>query len=597
ADVIDWTLAAPCAVGSTHDAACAKEFIQSFGRRAFRRTLLTEETEWLEGVYKDAAAEFDFEESLEILVRVMLQSPQFLYLHEEGEDDPTLPYGIRRLTGYERASRLSYFLWNTMPDEPLLVAAEQGKLDDAEGLRAEADRLLEDPRAKGALHHFVAEWLELNGSETHPALEDQPKDPNLFPEMVDPDLREAMRQEVYALVDRVFFEGDAQLSSLFTSTEAYVTPALAALYGQPFSGGTPTVQTVELLPQAITWKGEGNSKVEGSTFLVGDHSYPDETKTARVGTRPLVAVTPGQVLEGRVAMAAGVTFRAEVRYYNASQTIVSTDTKASLVTGSSTLTSSVPVGATQAALRIYLSNVSDGSAYEILAASLSRKESSGPSMGAEGAKWIELSGGERAGLFTRAAFLTMYASDKAESPILRGVHLLKNVLCAPPGAPPPTANDTPVESQAIDGEALSIRELTDARTKGAECMVCHAQINKIGFALGNYDAIGQFQEKDSVTGEPVNASGELAGTDVDGEVDDGVDLSARLAGSAQVSGCVASHWIEQALGRRPSDLDGCSEEAVQGVFADTGDLRELLRSVVTSDAFLYRNEIAEEGDQ
>ncbi|MEZ4256859.1 MAG: DUF1592 domain-containing protein [Polyangiales bacterium] len=444
--VIDWAMASPCPVGATHDAACAKDFIATFGRRAFRRPLLDEERTWLEGVYTDAAAEFSFKESLEIVVRVMLQAPQFLYLHEEGIDDPALPYGIKRLTGYERASRLSYFLWNTMPDTELLDAAESGALDTPEGVRAQAERMVDDPRNAEVLHRFVSTWMDLDGLNFRPPLEGVKKDASKYPAMADAALRAAMRGEIEALVDRVFREGDANLASLLTSTDAYVTPALAAVYGV---------------------------------------TYPES---------------------------------------------------------------------------------------------------------AGGATWVALDGEERAGLFTRAAFLTTYASDTVASPILRGVYMLENVFCTPPGPPPANVNNIPVEQQS-DAENLSVRELSEARTSG-ECQGCHKTINQLGFALEHYGAIGEFQTTDPLNGEAIRSDAEILGSDVAGTVADGVEFSERISESGQVARCVASKWLATALERGTDSLDDCARSRIEDAFAEDGDLRALLANIVSSDLFLYRNEIA-----
>ena len=91
------------------------------------------------------------------LSELILQAPQFLYLYTAGT-----PAGdVHVLDGYERAQRLSYFLWDTLPDRELLDAAESGALDTPEGMRAQAERMLMDERAKPVLRAFLADWLEL----------------------------------------------------------------------------------------------------------------------------------------------------------------------------------------------------------------------------------------------------------------------------------------------------------------------------------------------------------------------------------------------------------------------------------------------------
>ncbi|MCA9583101.1 MAG: DUF1592 domain-containing protein, partial [Myxococcales bacterium] len=126
--------------------------------------------------------------------------------------------------------RLSYFLWDAPPDAELLDAAASGALDDGEGMRAQAERMLEDDRAKPVLRHFLSEWLELEGATILPGLDETPKDGDLFPVFNDP-LRVAMRKEIEAFMDYVMFERDGSLEALFTDTRAYVNGPLAELYG------------------------------------------------------------------------------------------------------------------------------------------------------------------------------------------------------------------------------------------------------------------------------------------------------------------------------------------------------------------------------
>jgi hypothetical protein len=155
-----------------------------------------------------------------------LQAPQFLYLYTQGT-----PAGeLSVLNGYERAQRLSYFLWDSLPDADLLVAAEKGELDTNSGMRAQAERMLDDDRAKPVLRSFLADWLELDGATILPGLDATPKSSELFPDFDDA-LRSSMRREIEMFMDHVMFEEDGSLEALFSSTRAYVDAPLAELYG------------------------------------------------------------------------------------------------------------------------------------------------------------------------------------------------------------------------------------------------------------------------------------------------------------------------------------------------------------------------------
>lgn len=222
----------PCAVegAGTRADECAKEYLDTFAARAFRRPLTDEETSWLFTVYLTAKKTNSFAQSIDQLTLVILQAPQLFYIAEEGLPESSLPGGLRRLTSYERASRLSYLLWDSMPDAALTAAAKSGALDTKEGVAAQARRMLDDARARATLRHFVVdEWLGLAGSRTHVGIEDMVKDPAVFPEDSKA-LRVGMRAEVEQLVDKVVADGGS-LKSLFTSTDAYVNAPLAKVYG------------------------------------------------------------------------------------------------------------------------------------------------------------------------------------------------------------------------------------------------------------------------------------------------------------------------------------------------------------------------------
>lgn len=433
----------PCDVASGDDA-CAAKYIDSFGARAFRRPLSDEERSWLNDVYAKARAQWTFKESIDVVTRVILQAPQLFYLYEEGKPGDG---ELRALTGYERASRLSYFLWNSMPDDALLNAAGKGELDTADGVKVQARRMLADPRAKTTVQRFFSEWLELNGNEKHPSLEEVNRDPAKFPND-SPALRAGMRKEVEALAARML-EG-AGLSWMLTTTEAYVNGALAKHYG-----------------------------------VVGGPTTDD-------------------------------TFA-----------------------------------------------------------------------------WVRLDQTQRAGLFTRGAFLTLNALPEAQSPIRRGAFLVKNAFCEKVGPPPPNVNDVPGDKPTTTH--LTTRMLTELRTAPVTCQGCHANINPAGFGLENYDAIGGWQTSESGTDTdgtpwsvPVDASGQFKYTDVDAPFVGPVALSQAMAQSRMVHDCFSERYFQAAMGHA---VDNAHERGwlqhLQNTFAANDDVKELLVELTGSAPFLY----------
>ncbi|MEN9797242.1 MAG: hypothetical protein RL653_938 [Pseudomonadota bacterium] len=212
----------PCSPAAADDAACLGAFARSFGRRAFRRPVTDEEVSTWTAVGRAAAQAYGrFDRGVQFVVAGMLQSPAFLYLAEVGEPDGDA--GRLRLTRYELAARLSYFLAGIPPPEGLMAAAEAGALDTADGLRAEARRLLALPSAARARAAFFDEWLELG------RLDGLSKDPGTYP-LYSPALASAMRQETQAFLGDLVARG-ADFRDFLDAPDTFVNADLARLYG------------------------------------------------------------------------------------------------------------------------------------------------------------------------------------------------------------------------------------------------------------------------------------------------------------------------------------------------------------------------------
>jgi hypothetical protein len=200
---------------------CVRAFLTGFGRRAWRRPLSGEELDDYTKVTLDAAQVLgDANQALEQIAIALLTSPNFLYRVEVGAPGPD---GRHRYNGWELASRMSYFLWNSTPDDTLLAAAEAGQLGTAEGLGAQATRLLQSPRARtGFSGGFGRELLWLD------ALTDAPKNDPRFTDA----LRASMEAEALHLFESRLDPG-SDVMDLLVSTKTFVDAPLAALYGLP----------------------------------------------------------------------------------------------------------------------------------------------------------------------------------------------------------------------------------------------------------------------------------------------------------------------------------------------------------------------------
>jgi len=247
----------------TDAAAKKKAFIEGFGLRAYRRPLLADEITTLslkfdEGATLDSAHDA-FTAGVGLVIETMLQSPFFVYRAELSQT-PSPIDGLVHLNGYELATKLSYTLWNTMPDEDLFAAAGSGELETADGLDAEITQMLDDPRTQSSLvafHHqlYQADQYSQIGS----------KDAATFPDF-DPAVAADMQTELDMFVKYVVLEEHGGLKELLTSTTTFVNLRLAKIYGLDTTGLTndqfvkvdlDPAQRSGLLTRAgfLAWKG------------------------------------------------------------------------------------------------------------------------------------------------------------------------------------------------------------------------------------------------------------------------------------------------------------------------------------------------------
>ena len=220
---------------------CALKFIESFVPRAFRRPISMEEQDAFLALFKKGAAEIDepdpFRIGVELVIQAALQAPAFLYRVELGEA-PAEGAAYQKLTHHEMASRLSYFLWGTMPDEELFAAADEGLLGTKEEIEEQARRMLDDPRAKDAVAEFHTQWLDYDriGNIT--------KDPALFPDY-SPAIGQLMREEMTTFIEHAVFE-EGSLATLLTAPYSYMPPELATFYGLEAPAGAAPGEVVKV---------------------------------------------------------------------------------------------------------------------------------------------------------------------------------------------------------------------------------------------------------------------------------------------------------------------------------------------------------------
>lgn len=217
-----------CSPSASIDTPCTRAFVSKLGSRAFRRPLTEAEIGRYVALAEEAARALgDFHAGLEFAIAGFLQSPQFLFRVELGAPDPQDGQRLR-FDDYELASRLSYTLWNTTPDQTLLDAAARHELTTPAGLAREADRLLASERAKHAFESFHAERLGLS------ELDSLTKTEEVYASL-DDELRAALRDDLLQTIGE-YASGDRDFLELFETNLAFVTPRLADIYGMRGGG-------------------------------------------------------------------------------------------------------------------------------------------------------------------------------------------------------------------------------------------------------------------------------------------------------------------------------------------------------------------------
>lgn len=250
------------------EAACAQKIVTTLARQAWRRPVVTEaEVAPLLKIYAQAREGGDFEQGIEAAVEALLVSPGFLFLREQ--DPPgSAPGSVHAVTDLEFASRLSLFLWSSLPDDELLKLAAQGKLRKPEVLEKQVSRMLADPRAQSLTTNFAGQWLYLRN------LQHQRPDVTVFPQFSNR-LRDAMKQETELFFSAVVRENRSVLEFI-DSDYTFLNERLAKHYGIEGVKG-PAFRRVKLEP------GSQRGGLLGQASILTVTSYANHTSVVKRG--------------------------------------------------------------------------------------------------------------------------------------------------------------------------------------------------------------------------------------------------------------------------------------------------------------------------
>jgi hypothetical protein len=214
---------APCA-NSTAKRSCAEAFVRTFAARAYRAPVTdAADIERHLGLY-DLGAKVSFAHGIELLIQGILQAPRFLYRVEIGSAEKVSAAAVK-LSPYELAARLSFTVWDSLPDAKLTTAATSGALATKEGVSAQLEWMLQDQKGSSLVRRFLENWIRL------PDLDNVLKDATLYPQWTRTTLRASMKAQASTFFDDLLANQGGKLSALLTSDTVFVNNDLGSYYG------------------------------------------------------------------------------------------------------------------------------------------------------------------------------------------------------------------------------------------------------------------------------------------------------------------------------------------------------------------------------
>jgi hypothetical protein len=239
---------------------CATEILSAVARRAYRRPVTSDDVAPLLAFFRDGA-EQGFDAGIQLALKRLLVSPEFLF-RVEPEPPGTAPGGIYKVSDLALASRLSFFLWSSIPDDELLVSAERGELRDANALERQVQRMLADPRIVAFVENFAGQWLYLRNLDAVVPVQ------SVFPDF-DDTLRQGLKRETELFFGSIVQE-DRSALDLLRADYTFVNERVARLYGLPNVKGSHFRRVT--LPEDSPRRG-----LLGQGSILTVTSYPDRT--------------------------------------------------------------------------------------------------------------------------------------------------------------------------------------------------------------------------------------------------------------------------------------------------------------------------------
>jgi Protein of unknown function (DUF1592)/Protein of unknown function (DUF1588)/Protein of unknown function (DUF1595)/DUF5010 C-terminal domain/Protein of unknown function (DUF1585) len=580
------------------DVTCVNKILNSLGKRAWRRPLTAEEVNTLKNIFVEAQTRgYSFRDSLQHTLRAVLISPNFIFMPEYDADlDATT---ARNLTGYELATRLSYFIWASTPDDQLLALAENGTLSDDNVLKAEVARMLADPKSKSLVDDFARRWLAYDRFRSKP-------DAAMFPNF-NADLKQSMLTETRLFTEELIGK-NRPIKELLTANYSFIDGNLKTLYKEMGSRDVSSVPPITIQAESYINAMDNTTANQGGAS--GFSKGVDVQNTTDVGGGNNVShMEPGEWLEYKITIPADGTYQFTPRVASLSGGGVLT---ATVGTGANILSTtyidvlstgnwqtwktldSIHLGLLfkgENTLRIDI----HGGGFNLNWFTISPTELGNPKTFAR-VNWLPEH--HRQGILSHASILTSRSDNRNSNPALRGTWVSNKLLCNYIPSEPNSENRMLFGSG--EHATLSTRQYLEGLTQdNANCLACHTYVFPLGFGLENYDAIGQWRTEETrgilAPGPwPIDATGKL----FSGEIFNGpIELSNLLANTSRFPQCVINTMMTYALGRpvQGFKVGGDSDiefSSVNKIYMDTlnegNRFQDLVKNIVLSDAFRKR---------
>ena len=602
--------------------------------RAFRRRTTQAELDRIVAIMKsDLAAGATFEKAMETGLTAMLCSPNFLYIRENESAR------LRKLTDLELATRLSYFLWSSKPDDALFRSAVSGKLTkDAAELDRQIDRMLADPHSEGFIDGFARQWLKAD--EFTRFLPDK----QIFPKFYETEfagLEEDIVKEPLAFFREVL-QQDEPIRSFLSSGWLMLNEKLASYYGIDGVTGDEFRRVPLIKPDA--WIAHARDRLSnlpqvGPIHVIGpftgsgvpgsdprsvyDKAFaPEKSIDLSEPVDELKWIERTEWADGKVHEVFDAENSAYYLYRNIDSKIAqdlslalgSDDAIKVWINGTEVLANyviraaeskqervTVPLKKGKNDLLIKIVNGSDSGGFYFLAESirpeaLAALKATAPNRTPAQRRLLEnrylseSASAPRGGLLGMAGLHLWGADGNRTKPVERGKYLLTVLFNDPPPPPPPNAGE--VEPN-LQGKQLTVRERLELHREQTTCNNCHRRIDPYGLALENFNAIGQWRVQ--ADGEkPVNQYwGERAAIDPSGTLPNGVEFQnflefkrSVLAQEDRFARGLTEKLMMYALGRtiEPTDRP-IIERMLASAEKDGVTLRALLKQIVKSKPF------------